>query len=88
MTTLSEFIKSERGNGKALADKLGISVSHLSQIAHNSDGTSPARCVAIERATEGAVTRKDLRHDWQQIWPELAECHCLSKGKADTAGAH
>lgn len=31
------------------------------------------RCVPIERATGGAVTRKDLRpDDWQSIWPELA----------------
>ena len=31
------------------------------------------RCVPIERATGGAVTRKDLRpDDWQSIWPEAA----------------
>ena len=30
------------------------------------------RCAAIERATAGAVTRRDLRpHDWHLIWPEL-----------------
>ena len=29
-------------------------------------------CAAIERATGGAVTRKDLRpDDWARIWPEL-----------------
>ncbi|RYH61838.1 MAG: hypothetical protein EON54_09850 [Alcaligenaceae bacterium] len=33
---------------------------------------SPVNCVAIEHATEGRVTRKDLRpHDWASIWPEL-----------------
>lgn len=33
---------------------------------------SPANCVAIERATSGAVRRWDLRPtDWHQIWPEL-----------------
>ncbi len=32
------------------------------------------RCVAIERATDGAVTRRDLRpDDWQDIWPELVQ---------------
>lgn len=32
------------------------------------------RCVAIERATDGAVTRRDLRpDDWREIWPELAD---------------
>lgn len=30
-------------------------------------------CSAIERETEGAITRRDLRpSDWQEIWPELA----------------
>lgn len=33
----------------------------------------PAYCRAIEAATGGAVTRRDLRpNDWQKIWPELA----------------
>jgi DNA-binding transcriptional regulator YdaS (Cro superfamily) len=32
------------------------------------------RCLAIERATNGAVTRKELRpNDWRLIWPELEE---------------
>ena len=38
-------------------------------------GTKPVpieRCPAIERATSGAVTRRDLRpDDWHCIWPEL-----------------
>jgi len=30
-------------------------------------------CAVIERATGGAVTRRDLRpDDWAEIWPELA----------------
>ena len=39
---------------------------------------SPGYAIAIERATKGAVTRKDLRpDDWHRIWPELVP----SKGK-------
>lgn len=34
----------------------------------------PTLCVSIERATNGAVTRRDLRpDDWARIWPELAD---------------
>jgi len=34
---------------------------------------SPIYAAAIERATNGQVTRRDLRPlDWQAIWPELA----------------
>lgn len=68
---LSEYIKGERGRATTLAERLGISLSHLSQIAADSSSTSPARCVSIEQATEGAVTRKELREDWKAIWPEL-----------------
>jgi DNA-binding transcriptional regulator YdaS (Cro superfamily) len=78
---LSEYIKAQRGNGAALAKKLNISPSIVSQIANNSEGTSPARGVAIEMATAGAVTRKDLRPDWKQIWPELAHPCCKAKAK-------
>ncbi|MEY2686583.1 MAG: hypothetical protein RL375_781 [Pseudomonadota bacterium] len=36
-------------------------------------GVPIERCYSIERATNGAVTRKDLRpDDWHEIWPELA----------------
>lgn len=32
------------------------------------------RCLQIEVATGGSVTRKDLRpDDWQEYWPELAK---------------
>lgn len=33
---------------------------------------SPENCLAIERATDGVVTRKDLRpDDFFKIWPDL-----------------
>ena len=79
---LSGYIKAERGNGKSLAEKLGISMSQLSQIAADSTSTSPARCVAIEQSTGGLVTRQELRPDWQAIWPELSR----PKQKKEGAG--
>ena len=36
----------------------------------------PAHCLAIERATNGAVTRRDLRpDDCHLIWPDLDADH-------------
>lgn len=33
---------------------------------------NPENCVGLERATEGAITRRELRpDDWFLIWPEL-----------------
>lgn len=62
------------GKAAALASRLGIHTVYLSQLAsrHNGRKPSPELCVDIERATDGAVTRRDLRpSDWWRIWPEL-----------------
>ncbi|MCW7764224.1 YdaS family helix-turn-helix protein [Photorhabdus sp. P32] len=41
-------------------------------MAHGYAPVPPARCFDIENATNGKVTRQDLRpHDWQKIWPEI-----------------
>lgn len=41
-------------------------------------------CPAIERATHGAVGRKDLRpDDWQLIWPELVAARPVPPTVAD-----
>lgn len=71
---LKTYTSQARGLAAALAAKLGISQSYLSQLSKGLCPISPERAVEIERATDGAVTRKDLFKDtWQNIWPELAE---------------
>lgn len=74
MNLKTYFSTLERGGATLLAEKLGVSISFLSQMASGAAAISPARCVAIERSTAGAVTRQELRpDDWHLIWPELAE---------------
>lgn len=71
MNPLESAIAAVDGVGK-LADAIGVRQSAISN--WRARGTTPdaAYCVAIERATNGAVTRRDLRpDDWQKIWPEL-----------------
>lgn len=64
---------SARGEAKRLASCLAVSRSYLSQMASGVTAINPERCVKIELATKGAVSRKDLRpDDWMHIWPELA----------------
>lgn len=63
-----------RGGATALAGRLRVHPVYLSQLAARQNGRepSPELCVSIERATDGAVTRRDLRpDDWDRIWPEL-----------------
>lgn len=70
---LKKYIDSlERGEAKKLASALKVSSSYLSQMASGRCSISPLRCVEIEKATKGKVSRKDLRpKDYLKIWPEL-----------------
>lgn len=69
---LIEYVKG-RGSQRDLADKIGITPVLISQWANELRPVPPERCVEIERATAGQVSRKDLRpDDWHKIWPELA----------------
>lgn len=56
----------------SLARKLEISPVLVSQWRNGVRPIPIERCPDIERATGGAVTRRDLRpDDWHRIWPEL-----------------
>lgn len=60
------------GSQAALARQLGVTPAAVSQWLKGSRPVPPRQCTAIERATAGQVTRRDLRpHDWHLIWPEL-----------------
>jgi DNA-binding transcriptional regulator YdaS (Cro superfamily) len=70
---LSEYLAQRRGRAVSLAAAVGVHPVMVSQWASGVKRVSVMRCVAIEEATGGAVTRKDLRpDDWHAHWPELA----------------
>lgn len=70
---LSIWANEERGRAAWLAGALGVQPPTVSDWCTEKKPVPEKRCVEIEHATHGAVTRKDLRpDDWQQIWPELA----------------
>lgn len=70
---LIDYLDEQRGRGAALAAALGVSPVMVSQWASGVKSPIPLeRCRPIEAATEGAVTRRDLRpDDWDVHWPEL-----------------
>jgi len=75
---LSEYLSAPNALSTAqLRRAIGAkSDAQIRQWQHGYGGRmpSPIYAAAIERATNGQVTRRDLRpHDWMQIWPELAE---------------
>ena len=89
---LSEYLKANGLSHAAFGRVVGVSQPIVSGWA-SGDLVSEKRAVQIERATEGAVTRKDLRpNDWAEIWPELAgtsatACVCATQSVAGQAGA-
>lgn len=63
MTLEEYFSDKKRGAKDALAKELGISRTWISQLIHGRGVCSPELAVEIERLTNGAVTRKELRPD-------------------------
>lgn len=62
------------GSKAALARDVGVRPPVIQQWLKGDRPIPPARCVLIEKATNGQVTRKQLRpDDWSQLWPELAK---------------
>ena len=60
------------GSQSALAALLGVRQPTVSEWLRGERPVPIERCVDIERVTDGAVTRRDLRpDDWHRIWPEL-----------------
>jgi len=75
---LSDYLRGEGALSiSRLREMIGAkSDNQIRQWQHGYAGRvpSPIYATAIERATNGLVTRQDLRpNDWWLIWPELAE---------------
>jgi len=70
---LAEYLKLQgRGKHKELALLIGGHPPDISNWSTGARPVPPHKCVAIEAATKGQVTRQDLRpDDYWLIWPEL-----------------
>lgn len=72
LTSLAVYVRSERGRVSALARRLGISDSYLSQMISGLRPMPPEMCPLVEEFSGGAVSRKDCRpKDGHLIWPDL-----------------
>lgn len=74
------------GGMKELAEAIGVkSVQVVSNWGARA-GVPIEHCPAIEKATAGAVTRRDLRpDDWHRIWPELVTAEFPAPATAEPA---
>ncbi|KVT91898.1 hypothetical protein WK59_03950 [Burkholderia ubonensis] len=71
---LATYLLNRKVTQAAFAAQLGVSQGLVYQWLTGRRPIAADRCVVIERATQGAVSRRDLRpDDWHLIWPELAQ---------------
>lgn len=69
---LADYLSAERGRQAALCKQIGIHAPDVSRWAQGARPVPIEHCAAIEAATCGAVSRRDLRPaDWHRIWPDL-----------------
>ncbi|CAN0620454.1 protein of unknown function [Burkholderia multivorans] len=75
MEKLRNFLNSmSPGEQISFAERCGTTIGYLRKAISVGQLLRAGLCVAIERASNGAVTRRDLHpDDWRDIWPELAE---------------
>lgn len=86
MDELRQYLKALTDDAArtAFADACRTSIGHLRNVSYGLRPPSAELCVAIEQASAGKVTRRDLRpSDWHLIWPELV----TDEHPAPTAGA-
>ncbi len=70
---LDIFLKQKHGRQAWLAKELNVTAGFINQITNGSRPIPTRFGIAIERATNGKVTRKDMFQNWAEIWPELAD---------------
>ena len=74
------------GSQAALARAIGASPALVWQWIKGVRPVPLQYCTAIDRATDGAVSRRDLRpDDWGDIWPELIDAEHPWPAKAEAA---
>ena len=72
------------GSQAALARAVGVKPPVIQQWLKGQRPIPAVRCVAIEQATHGDVTRQELRpDDWKKLWPELGNAPSVSAATND-----
>lgn len=74
LMTLTQWLSEQHGRSAALAAHLRLPPSFVAKMKAGVKAVPIAHMAAIERFTDGAVTRRDLRpDDAHLIWPDLAD---------------
>lgn len=69
---IQKYLSKTNTSQAAFALTIGVSQGMVWQWITKKRPVPIERCVDIENATDGSISRRDLRpNDWQKIWPEL-----------------
>jgi DNA-binding transcriptional regulator YdaS (Cro superfamily) len=71
MNLLTYLKRLPHGTRRAFADSVGTSLGHLNNCAYGIKRVGPALAMAIEKRTNGAVMRSELRDDAHLIWSDV-----------------
>lgn len=70
---LKTWVDAKRGRASTLAKAIGVYPSFVTKMALGKKPIPLEKCMPIEIATGGAVTRRDLKpQEYLKHWPELA----------------
>lgn len=73
MNELGAYLKKlSATDRKSFAVRCGTSLGFIRKSIYQGKLLNPKVCVAVENESSRQVTRKMLREDWIEIWPELA----------------
>lgn len=59
----------------ALARQVDVSETYLWMCLTGRKNARPGLATQIEQVSNGRIKRWQLRTDWRDVWPELAEAH-------------
>lgn len=73
MHPIAKYLQRTKQTQSSFASMIGVTQSAVYQYINEIRPVPEKVCVRIEQATEGRLTRKKIRKDWADIWPELKE---------------
>jgi DNA-binding transcriptional regulator YdaS (Cro superfamily) len=73
MTLIEYFSTEPRGAKAEMAEYLDITPTYISLLIHGKRRASPHMAINIEMATQGLVTRRDLRPDLYIVLDKIAQ---------------
>ena len=77
---LKDYLSKTGKTQSDMAASINANQGFFNQWVHGVRPVPVHYAVAIEKKTDGAVSRRDLRPDWAAIWPDLTADAIIASG--------